>query len=304
MSSSNGLLSQFVLIFIHFCGNFKPMSIRVAIHSGYCFGVRGAIDKLEQVASRGVRTYTYGDIIHNKNVVNYFNQKGVQSVEDLSQMQDGSTVVVRAHGVPKSFYDEAEKQGFEVVDATCPFVSKIHNIVRRDSAKGRHIVVFGNAAHPEVVGIVGWCSGRAVVFATVDEAYPIDGDVSIVVQTTYDRNLWEKSQEKMTKIYPNATIYDTICVATEKRQTAARDLAKDCDIVVVVGDRKSSNTAQLLKISKQYTKSVMVESADELVLDEFVDKQRIGVIGGASTPDCFIEQVVQKLDKVRNSNDE
>ncbi len=276
------------------------MSIKVANHSGYCFGVRGAVDTLGKVADGSSRAYTYGDIIHNKRVVSYFNTKGVQSVSDVSDIQKDSVVVVRAHGVPENFYKQADEKGFRIVDATCPFVAKIHRIVKRDSDAGRRIVVFGNAKHPEVIGIIGWCKD-ALVFSDVDSAYPIDDAVSIVVQTTYDRGKWEKSQEKILKLFPNATIYDTICVATVQRQEAARELAKNSDIVVVVGDRKSSNTAQLLKISGEYTESIMVESADELDLSKFDDKQRIGVIGGASTPDDSIQQVVQKLHKVRNS---
>ncbi len=276
-------------------------TIKIGEFSGFCYGVRAAVEKLESVAGEGV--CTYGDIIHNSCVVKRFSDIGVRSVSALKDIEEGGTVVFRAHGVPKSVYNDAERRGLKVVDATCPFVAKIHHIVRKASENGRKVVVFGNSEHPEVKGIVGWCDD-AVVFSGAEEAYPIGGDVTLVVQTTYDSVRFENSLSAISKLFPGAEVHNTICPATKQRQLAAVELANDSDLVIVVGDRKSSNTKELFKICSAVTDAVMVESAFDLAVGEFKDKHRIGVIGGASTPDDLITEVIQKLRKERNSNGE
>ncbi|MDO4753910.1 MAG: 4-hydroxy-3-methylbut-2-enyl diphosphate reductase, partial [Bacillota bacterium] len=245
----------------------------------------------------------YGDIIHNETVIGRYRAQGVLSVDDVRDVPVGKTLVIRAHGAPRAVFELAEARGLHVIDATCPFVSRIHRIVEGASNRGRKVIVLGNAEHPEVIGIAGWCDG-AVVYRDVAEMKADDANVSIVVQTTYDRKKFEDSLERIRELYPNSEIYNTICRATEDRQKAARKLAEISDIMVVIGDMKSSNTKELKKICSMYTDTVMVQTEDELVMSKFIDKQRIGVIAGASTPDDVISAVIQKLDKERTLNDE
>lgn len=274
------------------------MDVKLADYSGFCFGVREAVNKLESVAGDGV--YTFGPIIHNKSVVDRFAKTGVVAVETLDGLPEGSVVVVRAHGVPRSFYECAAKKAFRVVDCTCPYVAKIHRIVERASQAGRKVVIFGNSLHPEVIGISGWADDVSV-YAKVDDAEGDEGDVTVVVQTTYDADLWERSQEEIRRRYPRSEIHNTVCSATRRRQDSARELAETSDFMVVVGDPHSSNTKELFRICKTFAEAVMVESAEELAAYSLKDKSKIGVIAGASTPDEVIAQVILKLDKERNS---
>lgn len=274
------------------------MKVFLADHSGFCFGVREAVAKLDRIAGEGV--YTYGDIIHNKFVVEKYRALGVKSADRIEDVPEGAALVIRAHGAPERVYEVAAEKKLRLIDATCPFVSKIHHIVRRASEAGRKVVVFGNESHPEVRGIVGWCRDAAV-FRDVAAAIPDELPVTVVVQTTYDRKLFERSLERIKQLYPNAEVYNTVCRATEERQMSARKLAEESDLVVVVGDRNSSNTGELKRICTRYTETIMVEGEEELVEGKFSDKKRIGVIAGASTPDEIIEAVVRKLYKERNS---
>lgn len=277
------------------------MKVVVADYSGFCFGVRRAVLKLDRIASEGV--YTYGDIIHNRTVIEKYGAMGVRSVGDVTLVPEGKTLVIRAHGAPKCVFEAAARRSLNIVDATCPFVSRIHRIAEDAVSRGRKVVVFGNAAHPEVIGIVGW-SGDVAVYRSVDEAEPDESAVTVVVQTTYDRDVFERSIPQIKALYPNLEIHNTVCSATKDRQNAARRLAQDSDIMVVIGDLNSSNTKELWKICSIYTDTVMVQTEEELVMSKFEDKQRIGVIAGASTPDEVISAVIQKLDKERTLNDE
>lgn len=274
------------------------MGVECAKYSGFCFGVREAVSKLEAVADFGV--YTYGDIIHNQFVISKYMERGVCSVEDVKEVPAGSTMVIRAHGAPRAVFEEAKKRGIIVIDGTCPYVSRIHRIVEEASGRGRKVVILGNREHPEVRGIVGWCD-RAIVFGDIGEAQATSEPVTIVVQTTYDSLRWRRARIRIDDLFADAEVHGTICSATEQRQNAARELAQRVDLMVVVGDRRSSNSKELWKICGECTETIMVERADELADCKFSNKHRIGVIGGASTPDEIIGEVILKLDKERNS---
>lgn len=277
------------------------MKVVVADYSGFCFGVRRAVLRLDKIASEDV--YTYGDIIHNRTVTARYAGMGVKSVDDVECVPEGKTLVIRAHGAPRSVFEIAAGRSLNIVDATCPFVSRIHRIAEDAASRGRKVVVFGNAMHPEVIGIVGW-SGDVAVYPGVEDAQPDASPVTVVVQTTYDREVFERSIPKLRVLYPDLEIHNTVCSATKDRQDAAKRLAQDSDIMVVVGDVNSSNTKELRKICSIYADTVMVQTEEELVMSKFEDKQRIGVIAGASTPDEVISAVIQKLDKERTLNDE
>lgn len=281
------------------------MILTIAEFSGFCFGVKRAVGALDEIVATGQKNaYTYGEIIHNKSVVCHYMQNGITPIKgmtELRKLKKGSKVVVRAHGVPKQFFAEAENLGLRVVDATCPYVSKIHKIVERESEQGKRIIVFGDPDHPEVQGVVGWSRNGATVLKGLSDVVQSTEPCVVVIQTTFDRYAWGMMRPKVEELFPNATIYDTICSATDKRQNSARELAKRSDLMIVVGDTGSSNTKKLFKICEKFTDAILIENADQLVIDELKDKQRIGIIGGASTPDDVIDQVVLKINEERNT---
>ena len=233
------------------------MKVITAKTAGFCFGVKRAVDKVYEQAEKGeTPVYTYGPIIHNEEVVKDLEKKGVMvigSAEELSQLHEG-TVVIRSHGVSKEIYDMIKQQGLHLIDATCPFVLKIHNIVREQSAKGARIVIIGNKSHPEVEGIYGWCDGGAAVIATEEEALNFTSTpgqkICIVSQTTFNYNKFNKLVEIISEKGYDILVLNTICNATAERQTEAAEIAKAVDAMIVIGGRNSSNTQKLFEICK------------------------------------------------------
>lgn len=292
------------------------MSVEVAKTAGFCFGVRRAVDMAEHEAARHAGIYAYGEIIHNTHEIRRLAAKGVRTAQEISDIPDGASVLVRAHGVPAGCYDALRAKGCKVLDATCPFVAKIHRIVAEESKGGRKIVIFGSRNHPEVVGIQGWCEG-STVFETPEEvqqaadagSLPADTPVSVVAQTTINRKLWEKSIEILKKQCTNCKIFDTICNATDERQAEARLLAGKSDTMIVIGDKKSSNTKRLYEISKSLCHEVLyIEDAAELPQAdrEQLSQRHIGITAGASTPAWIIKEVSNMMSeetKIENGED-
>ena len=220
------------------------MKIIVAKNSGFCFGVRSAVETAEKNA--GPHTYTYGDIIHNERVLADLSRKGVKSVENVSSITDAdATVIIRSHGAKKSVYDQIRERGFKLIDATCPFVKKIHSIVNEYHNKGYRIFIIGAASHPEVIGINGWCDDTATV---IDENYDFSSvdpeeKVCFVAQTTFSTEKYADILKKIRKhCFKTVEIFDTICYTTVGREIEARKLSQICDKVLVVGSKTSSNT--------------------------------------------------------------
>ncbi|MBQ7955378.1 MAG: 4-hydroxy-3-methylbut-2-enyl diphosphate reductase [Lachnospiraceae bacterium] len=274
------------------------MEVIVAKKSGFCFGVKRAVDKVyEQIGNKGP-IYTYGPIIHNEEVVRDLAEKGVQVIENqdaLSKVTTG-TIIIRSHGVEKAIYDMIETQGLECVDATCPFVKRIHKIVSEESQNGREIVIVGNPGHPEVEGIMGWCNNQPTVIETTEEAEKFacapDKHICIVSQTTFNYKKFEDIVEIFENKYYNVSVANTICNATEERQTEAREIAASVDAMIVIGGKHSSNTRKLFEIcSKECEHTYYIQTLDDLYLELPKSVRLVGITAGASTPNNIIEEV-------------
>ena len=285
------------------------MKVKVAKTAGFCFGVQRAVDKVyELIGSCPDRLFTLGPIIHNEEVVNDLEKKGVRvaSEDDLRTLPEGSTVVIRSHGVGKKVYDHLEEYGLSYVDVTCPFVLKIHRIVEKESRAGAHIVIIGDPDHPEVVGICGWCMGPYTVIRTEQDAldfvFPADKSICIVSQTTFNYNKFKDLVEILSKKrYDNTVlnilnILNTICNATEERQREAKSIAGEVDTMLVVGGRHSSNTQKLFEICKKECENTYyIQTPVDLDSDMFQCSSYVGITAGASTPKKIIEEVQEHV---------
>ena len=274
------------------------MEVRLAKSAGFCFGVKRAVDKVYEQIKTGKKIYTYGPIIHNEEVVKDLEEKGVQVIPDKETLQNlkEGTVIIRSHGVAKEIYDILEQNGLECVDATCPFVKRIHNIVSKESAAGKHIIIVGNAGHPEVEGIMGWCNGPLNVLETVEEAeklvIPQGKPIHIVSQTTFNYNKFQHIVEIFEKKGYNNSVANTICNATEERQTEAREIASQADVMIVIGGKHSSNTRKLYEIcSSECANTYFIQTLDNLHLELPKSVGLVGITAGASTPNKLIEEV-------------
>ena len=274
------------------------MEVILAKSRGFCFGVKRAVDTVYEKIGKADRLYTYGDIVNNEEVVQDLMNQGVEVIngpEELKKAEKG-TVIIRAHGVGKAVYEMIEKEGFSLIDATCPFVKRIHKIVEKESENGAQIVVVGNPGHPEVIGIAGWCSSPAVILETEKEAEnftPADGKkVCIVSQTTFNYNKFQDIVEIFRKKVYNVTVANTICNATEERQREAKEIAAAVDAMIVIGGRHSSNTRKLYEIcSKECANTYFIQTLDDLHLELPKSVRLVGITAGASTPNNIIEEV-------------
>ena len=269
----------------------------LAKSAGFCFGVKRAVDTVyEQTGKKNV--YTFGPIIHNEEVVKDLEKKGVfviNTMEELDDITEG-TVIIRSHGVSSAVYEALQKKGVEIVDATCPFVLKIHNIVKQESANGKQIVIIGNEKHPEVEGIMGWSKTQVHVVDTAEKAQNLQLDpqreVCIVSQTTFNYNKFKELVEIISEKGYNIIIRNTICNATEERQTEAREIAKRVDAMIVVGGSSSSNTRKLYEICKNECKDTYyIQTLNDLDMTSLGKADCIGITAGASTPNNLIEEV-------------
>ena len=276
------------------------MEVKLAKTAGFCFGVKRAVETVyEQVKKcQDKKIYTYGPIIHNSEVIKDLQNKGVsviQSEEELLQITDG-VVIIRSHGVPKKIHDILERQGLECVDATCPFVKKIHRIVDEESAKGKHIVIIGDAVHPEVVGIQGWSLTPVTVIKNEEEAesfhVPDETSVCVVSQTTFNYNKFKYLVEIISNKVYNINVLNTICNATKERQTEAKSIANEVEAMIVIGDKHSSNTQKLFEIcSHACANTYYIQTVDDLDMNQLKSVQTVGITAGASTPSNIIEEV-------------
>ncbi len=282
------------------------MEIKIADCAGFCFGVDRAVKIAYDTAAGGSeKIYTYGKLIHNRDVTENLREKGVAPIETVDEAEAGSTVIIRAHGVPKTDIEAFEARGVNIVDATCPFVKKIHSIVSREYFdKKRNIVIVGNRSHPEVIGINGWCGGTAAVAADENDlneilSKPSDLPISVVAQTTIRENLFKKVVQILKKHFTNADFFDTICSATSKRQKSAADLAAVSDMMIVIGGRDSSNTKKLFEVCREIQpETLLIENAAELKdvknnKTQNISKNliKVGITAGASTPESVIKEV-------------
>ena len=277
------------------------MEINIAKSAGFCFGVRRAVDTVYKESGKK-NVYTYGPIIHNDEVVADLERQGVGVINDsreFASLGEG-TIIIRSHGVPRAIYDEIARAGLELVDATCPFVRKIHRIVERESGEGRIIIIVGNNHHPEVEGIMGWCHTTPIVIENREqaEAIAVDADtkLSIVSQTTFNYNKFQYLVEIISEKGYDINVFNTICNATEERQKETRELAMRSDAMIVIGGRHSSNTQKLFEISKkECSNTFYIQTKNDLNMEDFHNIGILGITAGASTPNNIIKEVHESM---------
>ena len=277
------------------------MKVELAKTAGFCFGVKRAVDMVYEQIRRyeGQKIYTYGPIIHNEEVIKDLKRQGVEVIhgeDELEQIKEG-VIIIRSLGVPKNIYDRLQAKGVTCVDATCPFVQKIHKIVEEESRKGSYIVIIGNGEHPEVVGIKGWAGDQVSVIQTPEDARQFmlknEGQkVCIVSQTTFIYNKFKDLVEIIEEKGYDIIVLNTICNATKERQQEARRIAGRVDAMVVIGDKRSSNTQKLFEICKnECLNTYYIQTLDDLDVNQLRSVETVGITAGASTPNNIIEEV-------------
>ncbi len=270
----------------------------ISENAGFCYGAGRGVDLLNKAIDSGTPIYTYGPILHNDKLIESFEKRGVKVINDISELKDRpkGLVVIRCHGVEKSVCDAIEATGNEVYDATCPFVKRIHKIVAQKSAEGEKIVVIGNPKHAEVIGIVGWSSNGATVLETEEQVRNFKPDpdekICVVAQTTFNRNKFQEFLDIFQKNSYNMTVMNTICDATRIRQAEADELSAKADIMIVIGDEKSSNSRKLFDICKKNcANTYFIQTVDDIKGKLSGMDGLIGITAGASTPRYIIEEV-------------
>ena len=282
------------------------MKITTAETAGFCFGVKRAVDLVYKEVEAGQRVYTFGPIIHNDEVVSDLNKKGVfviEEPEELKSLPEG-TIIIRSHGVSEELQKKLSSYGHKIIDATCPYVKKIHKAVSDKSTEGQHIIIIGNRTHPEVEGIIGWCrtdnqnakAPRYTVIENEEEALAFDipknYKLCVVAQTTFNYKKFQDLVEIITKKGYDIFVLNTICKATEERQTEAYRLARESDAMIVIGGKHSSNTRKLYEICKKECENTYyIQKLDDLDLNQFKSYRNVGITAGASTPNNIIKEV-------------
>lgn len=280
------------------------MEVKIAKNAGYCFGVKRAMKMAwhELENSENKEVYSLGPLIHNKQAVDRYKEKGLVEMDSLEEIPSSSKLIIRSHGVSENIYTESQSKNMEVVDTTCPFVKKIHEIVKEFSSKGYKIIVVGNSTHPEIVGINGWCNNEAIIINSEEEidniSFNPEDKYCVVSQTTANLGKFDNIVEKLHDKINNLTVKNTICLATKERQVSAYDLAKEVDCMVVIGGRHSSNTQKLVKICSDIVPTFSVETKEELDKEAFKNYNIAGVTAGASTPEWIIEEVIEFLKEI------
>ena len=279
------------------------MKVKIAKNAGFCFGVKRAMNmawhELEQSESR---IYALGPLIHNKQAVAVYEDKGLMTVNDLNEIPKHENVIIRSHGVGEDIYLEAKAKDITIIDKTCPFVRKIHNLAKDFSDKDYKIIVIGDKNHPEVIGINGWCSEDAIILKTLEEAKNLslnnDFKYCVVAQTTINLDLYNQIIDVLSKKSKHIIFKNTICAATKQRQQSAKEISNEVDCMIVVGGKHSSNTQKLVKICSEVVPTFAIETKDELNIDELIKFNTIGITAGASTPDWIIEEVTEYIKSI------
>lgn len=276
------------------------MKLTIAKSAGYCFGVKRAVNMVYQEAEEAkVPVYTYGPIIHNEEVVRDLKQRGVHVVRELKELENlpKGKIIIRSHGISRREHEAMKACGFEVLDATCPFVLKIHRLVEKYSKEGCRIVIAGNEHHPEVEGILGWVEGQPAYTVTSQEdieKLPLkEGEkVCLVAQTTFNYNKFQDLVEKISKTYYDILVLNTICNATQERQVEARQIASQVDVMIVIGGKNSSNTQKLYEICRRECKhTYYIQTLEDFKPEITGTVRSVGITAGASTPNQIIEEV-------------
>ena len=274
------------------------MKVELAKSAGFCFGVEKAVNTVYEEAKKGNDiVYTLGPIIHNEEVVKDMKKRGVEAVriEDLASLPKG-TVIIRSHGVSREIFNFVKRSGHRVVDATCPFVKKIHAIVSVQSGKGKTVVIIGNPEHPEVMGIRGWGDENTYAVENIEQFINLklkkDKEIIIVAQTTFNHKKFQEIIDKISLLGYDVRCFNTICNATQERQAEAKNIASNVDAMIVIGDKKSSNTGKLVEICQEECKNtVFIQTLEDLDYGALLSVDSVGITAGASTPKHIIEEV-------------
>lgn len=274
------------------------MKVELAKSAGFCFGVEKAVNTVYEEAKKGNDiVYTLGPIIHNEEVVKDMKKRGVEAVriEDLASLPKG-TVIIRSHGVSREIFNFVKRSGHRVVDATCPFVKKIHAIVSVQSGKGKTVVIIGNPEHPEVMGIRGWGDENTYAVENIEQFINLelkkDEEIIIVAQTTFNHKKFQEIIDKISILGYDVRCFNTICNATQERQAEAKKIASNVDAMIVIGDKKSSNTGKLVEICQEECKNtVFIQTLEDLDYSALLSVDSVGITAGASTPKHIIEEV-------------
>lgn len=283
------------------------LNILLAKTAGFCFGVDRAVNSVyESVKKYKMPVYTLGPIIHNNEVVQDLSNKGVKTIQDLNEFVDNDAVlIIRSHGVSSEVYDKIKSNNILSVDMTCPYVKKIHRIVKEHCENGYKIIIVGDKNHPEVIGINGWCNNSAVIVNSLEECYVLEkyDKICIVAQTTFSIEKWEEIKNFLIHNKCNEYVeFNTICSATSERQREAAEIAKKVDVMIIIGGKHSSNTQKLYNICEQYCKNCHhIETVNDLNLDKIKKYENIGITAGASTPNWVINTVVDMLNNIDNN---
>ena len=289
------------------CGSVKKIKkIKLAKSAGFCFGVNRAMSMVEDLLKSDKKIYTLGPIIHNPQVVDRLKVRGAEVIYDPRDIINKNLkLVIRSHGVSQKTIDLLDDLNIQYVDATCPFVKKIHNIVNKESTDSKIIMIAGEPKHPEVEGIVGHCPGKFFIFESSDALLKIleqnenlkHEEVALVAQTTFNRLEWEKCLKIAKAVCTNIKIFDTICNATLERQNESEQIAKESDLMLVIGGKCSSNTNKLKDICAKHCKTYLIETVDDIPQCIFTKTNSVGITAGASTPNEIIVEVMKAMDE-------
>ena len=304
------------------------MQIVLAKNAGFCFGVSKAVNTAYELAEhsgkgkmkiveneqfdKGNRIFSLGAVIHNKMVISELEKSGIKVIESIEELdfskEEPPTVIIRAHGIPKIIHEKLKNSGVNIVDATCPYVKKIHCLVAEKYNDGYSIVIAGDEKHPEVIGINGWCEDKAEIISEPEDVFQLNknaGKYCLLAQTTFSMIKWELIKDEFKKQFDNFLYFDTICIATVKRQEEAAKVAEKVDLMIVIGDKMSSNTRKLVEIClTECSKTFLIESVCELERIDFENIKKVGITAGASTPKPVIREVINKMSDIgTNTND-
>jgi len=275
------------------------MQILIARHAGFCEGVERAHKIALEQAKKNSPVFMLGNLVHNKQVIEKFTKAGVKTVKSISEIPDnsGGTLLISAHGVSPEIYEEAKGKGLGVVDTTCPWVKKAQKIAEKFASEGRKVIIVGDRGHTEVKGLVGWSGGQAEVIETTQEAQNIKGEkIGIIAQTTQSEEHFKQIVNTIKKIAKDVVATDTICGATNKRQSAAVELAKKVDLMLVVGDTMSANTKRLTELcTNTGTETHQIQTVEELDTSWLAGIDKVGITAGASTPEWVVEEGINKI---------
>lgn len=274
----------------------KEIKIEIAKFAGFCYGVKNAVEMTREALEKSDDVYSTNHIVHNEIINKEFEENGLHFVGSISDIPNGSTVILRAHGVGKNIIDECENKNLKMINTTCKNVLRIHELVQRYSAEGYKILIVGDKNHAEINGIVGWIDGEFEVLSDVNEIKSYE-KVCLVSQTTTNIDLWNDMVQKVKENSKECIVHDTICMATYNRQREAKELAKRVETFIVIGDKKSANSNRLYEISKEFcTNTLFIQTEDDFKVEE-IKGEKVGITAGASTPESVINKVIDKIKK-------